>query len=113
MSNSCSQINAQAFESSQRELAQELQLAAQAKALSHPARVRIVKILLNLEKLGGCLNSDLVSELGLAQSTVSEHLRILKQAGFITAQSIPPKVCYRVNKAEINQFSTLYGLVFN
>lgn len=113
MSNSCSHVNEQAFKSTQRELAQELQLAAQAKALSHPARVRIVKILLNLEKMGGCLNSDLVSELGLAQSTVSEHLRILKQAGFITAQSIPPKVCYRVNKEEISHFSNLYNTIFS
>lgn len=113
MTNSCNQINAKAFKSTEKELADELKLAAQAKALSHPARVRIVKILLNLEKLGGCLNSDLVSELGLAQSTVSEHLRILKQAEFITAQSIPPKVCYRVNKAEITHFSTLFSTIFN
>lgn len=113
MPNSCTQVNAQAFKSTAQELAQELKLAAQAKALSHPARVRIVKILLNLDKLGGCLNSDLVSELGLAQSTVSEHLRILKQANFITAQSIPPKVCYRVNKAELAQFSGLFGMVFS
>lgn len=109
----CSTNNSQAFESSERERGQEIQLAAQAKAISHPARVRIVKILLNLEKMGGCLNSDLVSELGLAQSTVSEHLRILKQAGFITAESMPPKVCYRVNTSEIEQFSKLFNNVFS
>ncbi|MFM2586986.1 ArsR/SmtB family transcription factor [Vibrio sp. TBV020] len=109
----CNADNTQAFESSERERAQEIQLAAQAKALSHPARVRIIKILINLEKLGGCLNSDLVSELGLAQSTVSEHLRILKQAGFITAEAIPPKVCYRVNTSEIEQFSKLFNTVFS
>jgi len=113
MTNPCSSTSAQAFESSEREIALEIQLAAQAKALSHPARVRIVKILLNLEKLDGCLNSDLVSELGLAQSTVSEHLRILKQAGFITAESMPPKVCYRVNKTEIEDFSSRFNSIFS
>ena len=76
----------------------ETQMAALAKALAHPARVRILSILSTLEKSGGCLNSDLVSELGLAQSTVSEHLRILKTSGFITAESIPPKMCYRINQ---------------
>ncbi|KJY83875.1 transcriptional regulator [Vibrio galatheae] len=109
----CNSANAQAFKSSAIELEVEKQFSAQAKALSHPARVRIVKILLNLEKLDGCLNSNLVSELGLAQSTVSEHLRILKQAGFITAESIPPKVCYRVNKSEIEKFSQRYALIFS
>ncbi|NOH81512.1 winged helix-turn-helix transcriptional regulator [Vibrio sp. RE86] len=113
MNTSCAKTNAIAFESTEQELAQELKLAAQSKALSHPARVRIVKILLNLEKLGGCLNSDLVSELGLAQSTVSEHLRILKQAGFITAEPMPPKVCYRVNKSEIEQFNLSFTTIFS
>ncbi|KGY11585.1 transcriptional regulator [Vibrio tubiashii] len=110
---SCTIANQKAFESSEQDLAQEQKLACQAKALSHPARVRIVKILLNLEKLDGCLNSELVSQLGLAQSTVSEHLRILKQAGFITAESIPPKVCYRVNKSEIDEFSDLFNTIFS
>ncbi|OAJ95764.1 ArsR/SmtB family transcription factor [Vibrio bivalvicida] len=113
MNKQCSSTNAQAFDSSERELELEIRFAAQAKALSHPARVRIVKILLNLEKLDGCLNSDLVSELGLAQSTVSEHLRVLKQAGFITAESIPPKVCYRVNKTEIDEFSSQFNSIFS
>ncbi|MDC5704901.1 winged helix-turn-helix domain-containing protein [Vibrio europaeus] len=113
MSNPCSSANTKAFESSEQDLALEQKFSAQAKALSHPARVRIVKILLNLEKLGGCLNSDLVSELGLAQSTVSEHLRILKQAGFISAESIPPKVCYRVDKTEIEHFSNRYASIFS
>lgn len=112
MSKSCCKANQQAFDSSELDIALEQQFSAQAKALSHPARVRIVKILFNLDKLGGCLNSDLVSELGLAQSTVSEHLRILKQAGFITAESIPPKVCYRVNMNAIEQFSQSYNSIF-
>ena len=95
------------FRSTEQDLNQEKDFAVLAKALAHPARVRILKILSTLEKSGGCLNSDLVSELGLAQSTVSEHLRVLKQAGFITAESIPPKMCYRINRDCIAQFERL------
>lgn len=97
-----------ALKASKSEIASEASFAAMAKALSHPARIRILKILLNLDKLGGCLNSDLVSELGLAQSTVSEHLRILKVAQFITAEPIPPKMCYRVNKTKIEEFQRAF-----
>ncbi|MCF7485387.1 metalloregulator ArsR/SmtB family transcription factor [Vibrio sp. A2-1] len=89
----------------------EKEMAALAKALAHPARIRILSILSALEKSGGCLNSDLVSELGLAQSTVSEHLRILKTSGFITAESIPPKMCYRINRDNIQQFESLIDTI--
>lgn len=109
----CAEANTQAFSSSEQELAQEKDFAALSKALSHPARVRILKILVTLDNLGGCLNSDLVSELGLAQSTVSEHLRILKQAEFITAEPIPPKMCYRINRCKLNNFSELFTGIFN
>ncbi|GLO62620.1 transcriptional regulator [Vibrio sp. MACH09] len=110
MTTGCSS-NAQAFSSTEQELQQEQQLAALAKALSHPARVRILKILLTLDNLDGCLNSDLVGELGLAQSTVSEHLRILKQAEFISAEPIPPKMCYRINRHKLDQFSALFSTI--
>ncbi|MBY6198589.1 winged helix-turn-helix domain-containing protein [Vibrio hangzhouensis] len=88
-------------------------LAVQAKALSHPARIRILRILSDLERAGGCLNSDLVSQLGLAQSTVSEHLRILKVAGFISAEAMPPKVCYRIQREAISEFSALTQSIFD
>ncbi|CDU05338.1 Putative regulatory protein [Vibrio coralliirubri] len=87
----------------------EKEMAALAKALAHPARIRILSILSALEKSGGCLNSDLVSELGLAQSTVSEHLRILKASGFITAESIPPKMCYRIDRNNIQRFESVFN----
>lgn len=103
----CNPNNVFTFRSTEQDLNQEKDFAVLAKALAHPARVRILKILSTLEKSGGCLNSDLVSELGLAQSTVSEHLRVLKQAGFITAESIPPKMCYRINRECIAQFDQL------
>ncbi|MCE7572011.1 ArsR/SmtB family transcription factor [Aliivibrio fischeri] len=107
MTTECKATNKSSFSTSDQELQLETHFVSLAKALAHPARVRILKILSNLEKAGGCLNSDLVSELGLAQSTVSEHLRVLKQAGFITAESIPPKMCYRINRECISSFDQL------
>ncbi|WP_061040107.1 ArsR/SmtB family transcription factor [Vibrio coralliirubri] len=89
----------------------EKEMAALAKARAHPARIRILSILSALEKSGGCLNSDLVSELGLAQSTVSEHLRILKASGFITAESIPPKMCYRIDRDNIQRFESVFNSI--
>lgn len=95
------------FSSTEQDNQQEKTLATLAKALSHPARIRILRILSSLEKSGGCLNSDLVSDLGLAQSTVSEHLRVLKEAGFITVEPIPPKMCYRINRDCLQKFDNL------
>ena len=60
---------------------EERELAAYAKAIGHPARVRLLRILAG----NMCLGSDLVGQLGLAQSTVSEHLRILREAGLVHA----------------------------
>ena len=66
-------------------------LAALAKALGHPARLRIVELLL---RQPGCIGHDIVDQLGLAQSTTSEHLRILRDAGIITGRTERPRVCY-------------------
>ncbi len=105
----CSTENCNAFSLTDEQLQQSEQLASLAKAIGHPARVKILKILIELDNRGGCLNSDLVSELDLAQSTVSEHLRILKKSQLITAEPIPPKMCYRVNRQQIEKVSTLFN----
>lgn len=65
--------------------------ATLAKALGHPARLAILHI---LARTPGCIGGDIVEQVGLAQSTVSEHLRILKAAGVIDGQIAPPRVCY-------------------
>lgn len=80
--------------------AQEQALAAAAKALSHPARIRLLKIL----SQGQCLGNDLVSQLGLAQSTISEHLRILREAGFVEAEIRHPRTCFSIKPEAIRQF---------
>lgn len=69
-------------------------LATLARALGHPARIRIVRTLIAKQ---ACIGCDLVTEVGLAQSTVSEHLRILKAAGIISGEIEGPRVCYSLN----------------
>ncbi len=113
MSDKCDNTCQVSFETTEQQLNKEKTLAAQAKALSHPARIRILHILHKLDTMDNCLNSDLVSELGLAQSTVSEHLRILKQAGFITAEPNPPKVCYRIQRKALDSFNSEFSNLFN
>jgi ArsR family transcriptional regulator, arsenate/arsenite/antimonite-responsive transcriptional repressor len=72
-------------------LAADDQVAQLAKALAHPARLKILRL---LARTPGCIGGDIVQAVGLAQSTVSEHLRILKAAGVIEGQIDPPRVCY-------------------
>jgi ArsR family transcriptional regulator len=67
------------------------QLAALAKALGHPARVRIVRL---LGQRASCVTGELAGELGLAPSTVSEHLRILREAGLLNTETADGRPCY-------------------
>lgn len=69
-------------------------LSELAKALAHPARLRILRLLLATP---GCIGGDIVDAVGLAQSTVSEHLRILKAAGLVRGEIDGPRVCYALN----------------
>lgn len=69
-------------------------IANLAKALAHPARLRILRL---LARTPGCIGGDIVGAVGLAQSTVSEHLRILKLAGVISGEIDGPRVCYALD----------------
>jgi ArsR family transcriptional regulator len=73
-------------------------IAQLAKALAHPARVQIIRTLLRRTTCIGC---DIVEEIGLAASTTSEHLRILKDAGLIIGEIERPRVCYSLNLAAL------------
>ena len=73
-------------------------LAGLARALGHPARIRIVQTLIAKQ---ACIGCDLIDETGLAQSTVSEHLRILQAAGIITGEIERPRVCYSLNSTAL------------
>ncbi|MBT3305027.1 MAG: winged helix-turn-helix transcriptional regulator [Alphaproteobacteria bacterium] len=70
------------------------QIARLAKAMAHPARVQIVETLLRRDTCIGC---DIVDEIGLAASTTSEHLKILKEAGLIIGRLERPRVCYSLD----------------
>ncbi|NHB77011.1 ArsR/SmtB family transcription factor [Rhodobacter calidifons] len=76
----------------------ETLLAALAKALAHPARIRILRL---LQATPGCIGGEIVGAVGLAQSTVSEHLRILKGAGIIHGEIDGPRICYALNPAAL------------
>lgn len=84
-------------------------IAAIAKALAHPARIRIVRLLLEKQ---ACIGCDIVDEVGLAQSTVSEHLRILKAAGVVTGEIEHPRVCYSLNPDRLIPLAGLLNAVF-
>ena len=75
----------------------DLELAELAKALAHPARVAILQILIESKS---CICGDIVDELPLSQSTVSQHLKELKEAGLIKGNIEGAKVCYCINEEE-------------
>ncbi|QEG39066.1 ArsR/SmtB family transcription factor [Roseimaritima ulvae] len=71
------------------------ELAKLAWALAHPARVRIVRLLLSRTS---CVCGEIVAEMPLAQSTVSQHLKILKETGLVQGEIDGPRVCYCINQ---------------
>ncbi len=75
-----------------------VQLARLAKALGHPARVAIVRLLLRRQT---CVCGEIVDELPLAQSTVSQHLKQLKDAGLIRGEVDGPRVCYCLDEGAV------------
>ncbi len=84
--------------------ARDEELARLAWAIAHPARLRILRILL-VQKV--CICGELVDQMPLAQSTVSQHLKILKEAGLVQGEIDGPKVCYCVNRAVLKQLKGL------
>lgn len=71
------------------------ELARVAKAFGHPARIAILQYLLSANQ---CINSDLVQELGLAQATISQHLKELKSLGIIQGTVEGTSMCYCINR---------------
>lgn len=86
------------------ELPEDITIAALAKALGHPARIGIVSM---LHERQTCIGCDIVEEIGRAQSTTSEHLRILKAAGIITGEIERPRVCYSLNPLAVEPLRQL------
>jgi ArsR family transcriptional regulator len=84
------------------------ELAKLAKAIGHPARVRILRMLSRKEAR---VCSQIVDELPLAQSTVSEHLRILKDAGLVRSSQDGPRIGYCINFETLRKLKALVAII--
>ncbi len=80
------------------------QLALFCKALGHPTRIQIVQFLAGVET---CFCGDIVKQLPLAQSTVSQHLKILKEAGIVQGEIDSPRTCYWLARDRLAQLKSL------
>ena len=90
--------------------AEQNELAKVAKAIAHPARVAILQYLL---KTNTCVNGDLVQELGLAQATISQHLRELKEIGIIQGAIEGVSVCYCIDPSKWAEVQGLFHSLFD
>lgn len=87
-------------------LAADEELAVLAKALGHPARVQIMRLLIARTE---CICGEICGEIPLAQSTISQHLKVLKNAGLIMGEIDGPRVCYCINPARLARLKALIG----
>lgn len=85
------------------------EIAMMAKALAHPARIAILQEIL---KANSCICGSLVNDLGLAQATISQHLKELKAIGLIQGTIEGTSVCYCINPKVWNQFRLLFADLF-
>ncbi|MFB9053685.1 ArsR/SmtB family transcription factor [Formosa undariae] len=85
-------------------------IARIAKVLGHPARISILEYLI---KSNSCVCGDLVEEIGLAQPTISQHLKELKNAGIIQGTIEGTSVCYCINTEKWNDIQNKLNLFFN
>ena len=82
------------------------ELAQLSKALGHPARVQIVRLLARRES---CICGEIAEEFSLAQSTISQHLKILKEAALIRGQVDGPRTCYCLDPRALRRLRALVG----
>lgn len=84
----------------------QIRLAQLCKALGHPARIAIMEVLANTDH---CMCGNIASELPLAQSTISQHLKILKEAGLITGKIDGISICYDINPDVLEELKENFG----
>ena len=84
-------------------------LAIDCKALSHPARLEILH---TLARRGVFICGEIVDVMPLSQATVSQHLKILKNAGLITGETDGPKSCYCINTTTMRELRERFGQLF-
>jgi ArsR family transcriptional regulator len=82
------------------------ELAMLSRAVGHPARVQILRLLVRRD---ACVCGDIVDELPLAQSTVSQHLKVLKEAGLIRGEIDGPRTCYCIEPRALRRLKSLVG----
>lgn len=83
------------------------QLADLSRGLAHPARVEIVRMLANMAPDKQCICGDIVNALPLAQSSVSQHLKTLKETGWVQGEIERPRVCYCINHGILEYYLAL------
>ncbi len=84
------------------------QIATIAKALGHPARIAILEYLMTVDE---CICGDIVNELPLAQPTVSQHLKELKNAGIIKGNVEGNAICYCIDEKTINILNVYFSKI--
>ena len=89
---------------------QQNEMATIAKALGHPARIAILEYLL---KVNECICGDIVNEIPLAQPTVSQHLKELKNAGIIKGNIEGNSVCYCINDERLKVFNAYFETIIS
>ncbi|SDR75799.1 transcriptional regulator, ArsR family [Polaribacter sp. KT25b] len=85
-------------------------IAAIAKVLGHPARIAILEFLI---KLKSCVCGDLVKDIGLAQPTISQHLKELKKVGIIKGTIDGTSVCYCIDQENWDKIKNILGKFLN
>jgi DNA-binding transcriptional ArsR family regulator len=90
--------------------AEQNRIAALAKGLGHPARIAILQHLLKVQT---CICGDLVEEIGLAQPTISQHLKELKQIGLIKGRIEGTSVCYCIDPENWQEVKSVFSTLFD
>ncbi len=89
----------------------DIELARLAKAVCHPARIAILRYLVSHK---GCICNDIVAELPLSQSTISQHLKALRDGGLIKGSIDGPRICYCLDEKNVSKcLQLLQGLINN
>ena len=86
------------------------EIATMAKVFAHPARVAILQF---ISKQESCICNDIVDEIGLAQATISQHLKVINDAGLLKGNYKGKSVCYCLNIERFNEFQSLLNSFFN
>lgn len=86
------------------------EIAAIAKVFAHPARVAILQY---ISQQNSCICNDLVDEIGLAQATISQHLKVINDAGLLKGNYEGKSLCYCLNVERFQKFQALFNSFFN